>query len=61
MGDRDGNDALGDDLAVLPDGGDEGGHAHGVGRLHCMVGRGERETTRLSTSLNEINKTGGKC
>ena len=51
MGDGDGDDALGDDLAVLPDGGDEGGHAHSMGRLHCMVGRErnneiEQESTR---------------
>ena len=35
-GEGDGDDALGNDLAVLPDGRDEDGHAQGVGRL---VGR----------------------
>ena len=33
VGDGDGDDALGDDLAVLPDGRDESGHANGMGRL----------------------------
>ena len=37
----DGDDALGDDLAVLADGGDEGGDAHGHGRLdEAVVGAG---------------------
>ena len=40
-GEGDGDDALGEDLAVLPDGGDEGGHAHGGGRLdEAVVGAG---------------------
>ena len=49
----DGDDALVDDVTVLPDGGDESGHAHGVGKLHGGGGGG-RETTRLSSSLHKI-------
>ena len=49
MGDGDGDDALGDDLSVLPDGGDEGGHAHSVGRLHERRGERHNDIEHKST------------